>query len=146
MGTDNGLAPIRCQGITWTNAVLLSSKYFRIIICIIAVAYEFIETLGLRENGCHITNDIFRCISLNENFQIWKKKKFTEICSLGFDWQYGSIGSDNGLAPNRRLAINWSKDGMSYWCKYASLGLNELTHCVLVTSYGDRDLGQHWLR
>ena len=45
------------------------------------------------------------------------------------------------------------------WFNYAyvSLGLNELnenvyiklwelTHCGLVTSYGDRDLGQHWLR
>ena len=26
------------------------------------------------------------------------------------------------------------------------LGLSELTHCGLVTSNGDRDLGQHWLR
>ena len=25
-------------------------------------------------------------------------------------------------------------------------GFNELTHCGLVTPYGDRDLGQHWLR
>ena len=23
---------------------------------------------------------------------------------------------------------------------------NQLTHCGLVTSYGGRDLGQHWLR
>ena len=25
-------------------------------------------------------------------------------------------------------------------------GGDELTHCGLVTPYGDRDLGQHWLR
>ena len=24
--------------------------------------------------------------------------------------------------------------------------ISDLTHCGLVTSYGDRDLGQHWLR
>ena len=52
---------------------------------------------------------------------------FTGICSLGSNWQYGSIGSDNGLAPNRWQAIIWSNDGMFYWCIHASLGPNELT-------------------
>ena len=45
--------------------------------------------------------------------------------SLG-NWQYGSIDSDNGLAPNRRQGIIWSNVGMFYWCIYVSLGLNEL--------------------
>ena len=30
----------------------------------------------------------------------------TEVCSQGSKWQYISIGSGNGLAPNRRQAIN----------------------------------------
>ena len=29
----------------------------------------------------------------------------------GFNWQYFSIGLDNGLAPNRCQAIIWTKDG-----------------------------------
>ena len=49
------------------------------------------------------------------------------MCSLGYNLQYGSIGSDNGLAPNRWQAIIWTNVGMLYWCIYASLGLNELT-------------------
>ena len=49
-------------------------------------------------------------------FLEWKllnlKQNFTEICSLGCNWQYGSIGSDNGLAPNRRQAMIWSNVGV----------------------------------
>ena len=51
----------------------------------------------------------------------------TEKCSLGSNWWYGRIGSDNGLVPNRWQAINWINDGMLYLCIYASLGVNELT-------------------
>ena len=46
------------------------------------------------------------------------QKNFTEICSLGCDWQYGSIGSDNVLVPNRWQAITWTSDGLVYWCIY----------------------------
>ena len=37
------------------------------------------------------------------------------------------------------------------WCLFddfirdSTLKLNELTHCGLLTPYGDRDLGQNWL-
>ena len=56
------------------------------------------------------------------------KWNLTEICSLGSNWQYGSIGSDNGLAPNRRLAIMLTNVDLLYWCIYASLGLSESRH------------------
>ena len=49
-----------------------------------------------------------------------------EICSLGSNWHYGSNGSDNGLAPNRRQAIIWTSNGLGYWRIYVSLGLNDL--------------------
>ena len=39
------------------------------------------------------------------------EKYFTEVCSWGFNQQYSSIGSDNGLAPTRRQAIIWSRGG-----------------------------------
>ena len=37
---------------------------------------------------------------------------FTEVCSQGSNWQYPSIGPDNGLAPIRRQAIIWTNDGL----------------------------------
>ena len=42
-----------------------------------------------------------------------------------------SIGSDNGLAPNRWQAIIWINGYLVYWRIYASLSLNELkcTYC-----------------
>ena len=42
------------------------------------------------------------------------KWNFTEICSSGSYWQHGSIGSDNGLAPNRRQAIVWNNADIYY--------------------------------
>ena len=48
------------------------------------------------------------------------------MCSLGSNWQYIIIGSDNGLAPNRWQGIIWMNDGLVNWRKYASLGFNEL--------------------
>ena len=53
------------------------------------------------------------------------------MCSLWCDWQYVIIGSDNGLAPNRRQVIIWTDDGLVYWCIYASLGLNEFTQWLV---------------
>ena len=46
------------------------------------------------------------------HFLEWKylifKQNFFEICSLGSNWQYVSIGPDNGLAPFWRQAIIWT--------------------------------------
>ena len=46
---------------------------------------------------------------------------------LRVNWQYGSIGEDNGLAPKRRQAIIWTSVGMFYWHIYKSLGRNGLS-------------------
>ena len=62
---------------------------------------------------------------------------FTEVCSQGSIEQYASIGSDNGLAPNRRQAIIWTNDGLIWWRIYASLGLNELVLISITTSVAD---------
>ena len=48
------------------------------------------------------------------------------ICSLGSNWLYGIICSDNGLAPIRQQAIIWTNDGLFYWRIYATFDLNEL--------------------
>ena len=85
------------------------------------------------------------------------------------------IGSDNGLSPGRRQAIIWTNatilligpsgtnlsETLIAICTFSfkkmhlkmsgkwrpfCLGLKVLTHWGLVTPYGDRDLGQHWVR
>ena len=55
---------------------------------------------------------------------------FMETCSQVSNWQYISIGSGNGLAPNRRQAIIWTDVGLSYWRVYASPGLNEYIQSI----------------
>ena len=40
--------------------------------------------------------------------------------------RYASLGSDDGLAPNRRQAIIWTNAGLVSWPIYAPLGRNEL--------------------
>ena len=49
-------------------------------------------------------------------------KKITKVCSCGSNWQYPSIGLDNGLAPNRRQAIIWTNADPIHWRIYATLG------------------------
>ena len=82
------------------------------------------NTLRSRQNGCHFA-DILNTFSWMKTF-LFFKWNFTEICSLWSNWQYGCIGSDNGLVPNRWQAIIWSNVGVFYWCNYVSLRLNEL--------------------
>ena len=36
----------------------------------------------------------------------------TEVCFQGTNYQYPSIGPDNGLAPTRQQAIIWTNDGL----------------------------------
>ena len=82
-------------------------------------------------------------------FLEWKLLYFNEnfigICSPRRNWQYSSIGLDNGLAPVRGQAIVWISNVLDKWCIYGSLSLNELTHCGLVMPYDDIDLGQRGL-
>ena len=71
------------------------------------------------------------------HFLEWKLlhfySNFIAICSQASKYQYVSIGSDDGLAPNRRQAITWTNTGPVYWCIYVSFSLNELTGAVLMT-------------
>ena len=67
-----------------------------------------INTLMLTQDGRHFANDVFKHNFWNENFWI----SDIQMCSLGSNWQYIIIGSDNGLAPNRQQAIIWTNDGL----------------------------------
>ena len=64
-------------------------------------------------NILHTTFSIpFYCISLN----------LTEVYSQGYNWQYVSFSSDNGLAPNWLQALIWSNQ----WCSLLTSVSNEL--------------------
>ena len=53
---------------------------------------------------------------------------------INFQWfffqdsnrQWASIGSGNGLAPNRRQAITWTNADQVHWRIYAAVGGYEL--------------------
>ena len=48
------------------------------------------------------------------------------MCSQESNWQLASIGSGNGLVPNRRQAITWTSEDPVNWRIYAALGGDEL--------------------
>ena len=55
----------------------------------------------LEQNCHHFTDNIFKCIFMNEN-----------VCILiEISLKCVPIGSDNGLPPNRQQAIIWTNDG-----------------------------------
>ena len=51
---------------------------------------------------------------------------FTIVDSYRFNWQYGSVGSGNGLAPNQWQAIILTNDGTVHWRIYAIIGRYDL--------------------
>ena len=94
-------------------------------ICVIQ--WNLLDTLRLRQNGHHFEDNIYSIIK-NVLFQF----KF-HWNSLWSNWQYGSIGSDNVLAPNRHQGIFWTNVGLVDWRIYASLDLNELKQSTNIT-------------
>ena len=89
---------------------------------------RFFSTLTARQyiyiyyGGC-FADDNFICIVFKENVWI---SIFSDVCFQWYNWQYTSIGSDNGLAPKRQQAIIWTHDCLSNQRIYASLSLNDL--------------------
>ena len=76
-----------------------------------------LKTLRPRQNGRHFSDDIFKCIFINEKFCI------SILISLKFvpRGPIASSGSGNGLAPNRRQAITWTNADPVHWRIYAAL-------------------------
>ena len=72
----------------------------------------------------------FRRRHFQTHFHEWKKlnfkQNFIEMCSLGSNWQYISISSDNSLAPSGRQAIIWSNADPVHRRIYVALGGDEL--------------------
>ena len=85
----------------------------------------------------------FQMHSLERKCLMMSNLNFTQVSS----WRSNvHIGWGDGLPLNRQITITSTKDEIIHWHKYITPGLNELTHCGLVTPYGNIDLGQHWLR
>ena len=74
-----------------------------------------------RQNGCNFTDNIFKCIFLNETFLILSK------ISLKFVPE-GPIDNTPALVQimDWCQAIIWSSDGIVNWCIYAPVGPNQL--------------------
>ena len=69
----------------------------------------------------HRRDDIFRCIFVNEKFFIFDYM-FSQVYSLGYNWQQPSICLDNGLVPNRWQTNIWTNAGPIHCRIYAVLG------------------------
>ena len=100
-----------CVKICWVNSSWDSSG--------------LINTLRPKQNGCHFGDSIFNDFSVNENLSY--NYNCTEICSLGSNWQYCSIGPDNGLGAKQATSHYLNQSWLDYRHIFASLGLNELT-------------------
>ena len=128
-----GLSPNWWRSIIWTNADPINWHIYAAL-WRRWVNISMINILSLNTGRVNTEAETkwspYRRWQLQVHFLEWKllnfKWNFTKISSLWSNWQYGSIGSDNGLAPNRRQAIIWTNVGTFYWRIYASLGLNEL--------------------
>ena len=83
--------------------------------------------LKQRQHGRHFVDAFFSVKTFKFR---WKCHWFF---SMGSNWDQVINGPCNGLAPNRRQAIIRSSGSLANWCIYASLGLNDLTHCVVRT-------------
>ena len=86
---------------------------------------KYINTLGPTQKW-----PLFHRRHFQAHFREWKlfffQYNFTEICSHGSNYQYANIGCDDGLSPNRRQAIIWTKCGRVYIRIHAFLSLNDL--------------------
>ena len=81
------------------------------------------------------------------SFVLWLKFHWSVFLMVPFSWQYSSIGSDNGLAQNKRQAIIWSNADPINWCIYMPLG-DELTGLINIWCSAvsqNHDLHPLWL-
>ena len=95
------------------------------------------------QNGRHFANVIFTWIFVNGKFYILIKisLKFVPVDPIYNN--SGSIGLDNGLAPNRWQTIIWTNADPVHWRIYVALVGDELSHCSLSKPCGDIDLGHY---
>ena len=82
------------------------------------------------------TDDILKCIFLNENIRILIQFSLKFVPNGPID-NIPAIGLDNGLAPKRWQAIIWTNADPVHRCIYAALGGGELiqSYSVYLSSF-----------
>ena len=100
--------------------------------------YHTLNTMRPSQNGKHFVDNIFKLFFLMKIVEFW----------LEFD-QNNIPAQIQVMAwcKKRWKVIIWTSDGLVYWCTYATLSHNELTHCCLVMlcDVADVALWQFWL-
>ena len=107
---------------------LLRSMISTILILMISCGLFTIHStnLPLDKMAAILADDKFKCIFFNENYRIPIRISL-KIWSQECNWQLVSIGSGNGLAPNRQQTIIRTNADATHWRIYASLGGDELS-------------------
>ena len=72
-------------------------------------------TVRSRQNVWHFVNDFFKRFLLNEMVLFWFEFHGNMFPRVQLNL-LESIGSDNGLAPDRLQTIILTKDDLIYWC------------------------------
>ena len=97
-------------------------------------------------------SNIFSCMKIVE-------ANFSEVCSLGFNWQCCNVGLDNGLAQNRRQGIIWTDNSFdAYMCHSTSMHYSDvimdsiasqitsltIVHWIVYSDADQRKHPRHW--
>ena len=108
------------------NFVSLTGRNISDIMCCISTAPYITEmiTLGTRQNEFHFAHGICKHIFLNWYLRMSSKLHWRLLSSVQLT--ISPIGSDNGLAPNWRQAVIWTKDDLVHRRIYTLLGLDKL--------------------
>ena len=94
------------------------------------------------QNGCHLGDNILKCIFMNEKFYILIQISLTFVPMYLIDSRSALVQ----VMAWRRTGDKPLPEPMQTQLTDAYMRHYELTHCGLVTSYGNRDLGQRWFR
>ena len=82
--------------------------------------------LPLHKMADILADDIFTCIFLNENDRITIQISLKFVPKSPINNKSVLVQVTNGLAPNRRQAINWTNDDPICWPIYAAQGGDKL--------------------
>ena len=110
---------LNCKGALWNftqNFENIHDKIYisrGVIIWQITISYSYISQVltywGRDKMAAIFQTTLSNAFSWMTMLKFWLR--FHWSLSQGSNYQYSSIGSDNGLAPARRQAIIWTNDG-----------------------------------
>ena len=115
-------------------------------------AVEQIKLISPGQNGHYFTEDIFKCVFMNEKFFYLN---FTEVYSQVCNWQWFRMTLGNGLAANRQPAITWTNadpflgpSSLAHICDTGEMGQLHISSVALTQLLHNhrslRDVHKHW--